>query len=428
MVKKLKKVSRFSGEIFIPPDKSITHRAILLSALSHGTSRIQNPLQGEDCLSTLTCMQSLGITVRKKEKIWEIDGKGLGGFHAAPQALNCGNSGTTMRLLAGILAGQAFDSEMIGDASLMNRPMSRVSDPLGQMGAKIALRNGKFPPIQIKSSHGLNSIKWENKISSAQVKSAVLLAALYANGTTFYEEPLTSRDHTERMLAACGVSIQQDGNQIAIKGGTELKPQNWIVPGDFSSAAFFVVAGLIVPGAQVKMNSVNINPTRTGLLTALQHMGAKIIIGNRQERGGETVADLRVENQTELRSIRLEKRLIPHLIDEIPILAVAATQARGKTILEGIGELRVKETDRIFALAKNLTALGARVEEQPNALVINGPTMLRGALVDSFQDHRIAMAMGIASLVAEGETQIQGSESVAISYPDFWNEIKNLSA
>ncbi len=423
----LKPCTRLSGTLRVPPDKSITHRSVLLSALASGVSTIKNPLEAEDCLSTASCIEALGCRVEKSKGLWKVHGKGLWGFKKPAAPLNCGNSGTTMRLLSGILAGQDFETELFGDASLSSRPMDRISKPLEEMGARFNMKNGRFAPFKIQGTKVLRPIHWRNPVASAQVKSAVLLAGLHAEGETSFEEPSTSRDHTERMLGAAGAHVSVAGFRASVKGPANLKPQEWIVPGDFSSAAFFIAAALLVDGADVTLEEVNMNPTRTGFLTVLQSMGAKIAIENKRDVGGEPVADLIVKGKADLRPAKIDENIVPQLIDEIPVLAVVATQARGTSILRGIEELRVKETDRIAAIAANLRALGANVQEEKAGLIIEGPTPLHGAVVDARSDHRIAMSMAVASLIAHHETTISGSESVAISFPHFWDLLHKLT-
>lgn len=422
----LKSTSRFSGKIRVPPDKSITHRSILLSSLANGVSTITDPLTAEDCLSTASCVEALGCRVEKKEGLWKVHGKGLWGFRR-PETLNCGNSGTTMRLISGILAAQDFESELTGDTSLSSRPMDRVARPLEEMGARFHLREGRFAPFKIQGTKHLRPVQWRNPVASAQVKSAVLLAGLHIDGETSFEEPFPSRDHTERMLRGCGAVVANAGFRISVKGPARLSPQNWAVPGDFSSAAFFIAAALLIDGAEVVLEGVSVNPTRTGFLTVLQSMGAKIGLENQRDIGGEPVADLVVKGRADLRPAKIDENIVPQLIDEIPVLAVVATQARGTSILRGIEELRVKESDRIAAIAANLRSLGAHVEEEKAGLLIEGPTPLKGDVVDAHGDHRIAMSMAVAALIAHQETTITGAESVAISFPSFWELLKQLS-
>lgn len=423
---KINRTSRFSGTVQIPPDKSITHRAVLLSSLAQGTSVVTNPLEAEDCLSTLSCIEALGCGVQKKKGNWTIEGRGLWGYKPPSASLDCGNSGTTMRLLSGILAAQDFESVLTGDASLSKRPMDRIAAPLDAMGAQFQLREGKYAPFRLKGTRALKPVHWKSPVASAQVKSCVLLAGLHAKGETSFEEPSLSRDHTERMLKACGVALKQQGTIVSVHGPALLKPQEWTVPADMSSAAFFLVAGLLVEGASVALKSVNTNPTRTGLLDVLRKMGAQVGQKNEGDQNGEPIADLEVKGGAALQAISLEEKELPRLIDEIPILAVAATQAEGTTYLRGLSELKVKETDRMAAVAANLKTMGAHVKEEDAGLVIEGPTPLHGASIDSFGDHRIAMAFAVAGLIASGETTIRGSECVSISYPAFWESLSFL--
>jgi len=427
MDKKVKPARSFRGSVSVPPDKSITHRAVLLSALARGVSNVQNPLNSEDCLSTLSCVRKLGCQVEKGKDSWNIEGKGLWGLMAAKGKLDCGNSGTTMRLMSGILAAQEFESELVGDASLSQRPMDRIAEPLSAMGAKFSLTKGKFAPFKIKGRRPLNPIHWKSEISSAQVKSAVLLAGLHAEGETVFEEPSLSRDHTERMLRGCGINVDRKEGAIIVRGPSEPKPMNWTVPSDFSSAAFFIAAGLLIDGSEIVLKGINLNPTRTGLLLVLEEMGANLEIRNRQEVGGEPAGDIFVRGKSDLQAVTLSKDLTPRLIDEIPVLAVLATQAKGESVLSGLEELRVKETNRLGAMANNLFRLGAKIRETKDGLIINGPTRLIGGAVDSFLDHRIAMAMAVAGLISKDGVAIQGSESVSISFPDFWNILDELT-
>ncbi len=421
MNRTIQPAKKFSGTIRVPPDKSLTHRSIFFSAIADGVSTIENPLLAEDCLSTARCMETLGVKIERSEKKWTIHGKGFDGLRPSNEPLDCGNSGTTMRLLSGILSGRSFTSTLQGDASLSKRPMNRVSEPLSQMGAAFKMRDGKYAPFELTGTKNLKPLQWKNKVASAQVKSAVLLAALQAQGETIYEEPAPSRDHTERMLAACGVPIHRAGNTLKISGPAKLTPQHWIVPGDISSAAFFMVAGRLVPGANVRLEAVNINPTRTGILDVL-----KFKIENEQVKGGEPIADIVIDTQTPLKAFNIDEEISARLIDEIPVLAVAAAAAEGTSEFSGIEELRFKETDRLKAVATNLKTMGARVEEKKDGLIIHGPTKFKGAKLPSYDDHRIAMAFAVAALVATGETTIEHSECVAISFPNFWDLLDQL--
>ncbi len=426
MVKKvISPVSKFSGTVSVPPDKSLTHRAILFSSLADGDSTIENPLMAADCLSTARCVEELGIKIEKAPGLWTVHGNGLWGFKAPTAPFNCGNSGTTMRLLSGILAAQNFQSQLMGDASLTKRPMNRVADPLKKMGARFTLRNEKFSPMTIHGTKTLRPIHWKNPVASAQVKSAVLLAALHTEGETIYEEPTLSRDHTERMLAACGVPIERSGTTVKITGPAPLKPQQWVVPNDISSAAFFLVGAITVPGAKVRLTAVNVNPTRTGIIDVLKAAGADIKLENERTVGGEAIADIVAAHST-LKPIHVDAEIAPRLIDEIPVLAVAAARANGASIFTGIEELRYKETDRIYAIARNLSAMGGRVEEKNDGFIVHGPTPLHGAFVNSYEDHRIAMAFAIAALHASGATTIDGADCVSISFPNYWDLLDSL--
>lgn len=419
---------RLQGVLEVPSDKSLTHRSIFLSALAEGKSTIENPLMAEDCLSTAKCMEALGCKIdRSNASLWKIEGVGLWGFKPPAYALDCGNSGTTMRLISGIMAAQNFSVTLTGDVSLSSRPMTRVAEPLRSMGAKIHLEKEKFAPIKIEGTPSLKPIHWNSKIASAQVKSCLLLAGLHTKGETSFTEPVLSRDHTERMLKASGVFVHQDGTRVSVQGPSKLKPQSWVVPGDISSAAFFICGALMVPNSDVVLKNINLNPTRTGLLDVLRNAGAVIQIENFGEKGGEPVGDLHINGPQKLGPLKIDETIAPRLIDEIPILAVLATQCGGVSHFSGLEELRVKETDRLRAMAENLKALGANVTEELNGLVIVGDYPLRGGSVKSFDDHRIAMAMAIAGLVSKGETEIEGSEAVSISFPQFWDMLKGLT-
>jgi len=419
VIQKIVPPKKIAGEVLIPPDKSITHRAVLFSSLAKGLSTIENPLEAEDCLSTLQCIEDLGCRITKGEKRWTVEGKGLWGYQRPRRPLHCGNSGTTMRLLSGILSAQPFETELLGDESLSKRPMARVADPLRKMGAAISLHEGNTPPMKITGSKNLKPLDWENPISSAQVKSAILLAALHTKGKTTYSEPTLSRDHTERMLEASGITLQRENATIAIEGSKEPKVMTWVIPGDFSSAAFFVVAALIKPNSSLTLKSVNVNPTRTGLLDVLKQAGAQVQIKNFKMMGGEPVGDIEVTYGTSLKAFEVKNEIVPRLIDEIPILAVLATQSKGVSVFYGVEELRHKESDRIATLSTNLRKMGAKITEEKDGFRVEGPTRLKGATVSSFGDHRIGMACAIAALAAQGESIIEGSEAYAISFVNF---------
>lgn len=423
----LNSVSRFDGTLRVPSDKSITHRAILLAALAKGRSVIRQPLIAEDCLSTLRCVAALGLRVEKKRDEWIVEGKGLWGIKAPTQPLDCGNSGTTIRLLSGILAAQDFKAKLFGDASLSKRPMDRVANPLREMGAEFKLTDGKFAPFEIQGQRKLRPLHWKNPVASAQVKSAVLLAALHTEGETIFEEPSLSRNHTEIMLKTLGADLRVEGSCVRLRGPFEPGERlNWTVPADFSSAAFFLVGALLIKGARLTAQSIIWNPTRTGLLRVMEEMGVSVNM-KEEDLGPELGGSLTIWGGQKLKAVSVGAEIAPRLIDEIPILSVLATQATGKTIISGVEELRVKESDRLSAMAKNLNAMGARVTEKPDGLIIEGPTPLKGAVVDSFDDHRIAMSMAIASLIATGPTTIRNAECVSISFPSFWEKLKELT-
>lgn len=415
------------GEIFVAPDKSISHRSIIFSGLGRGKGTVHNFLRAGDTLSSCGCMRSLGIEILDREERLLVEGKGLHGLKEPEGILDCGNSGTTMRLLSGLLAGQGFLALLSGDHSLNRRPMRRVIEPLTAMGAEIWGRAGGFyPPLAIKGRANLKGLSYRLPVASAQVKSALLLAGLYAGDPTRIIEPEKSRDHTERMLQAMGADLEVRGLEITLKPGRELQAQEFFVPGDISSAAFFLVAALIVPGSEIMIRDVGINPTRAGLIEVLQDMGARLAIENRRVVGGEPIGDI-VASYSELRGARVGGDIIPRLVDEIPILAVAMALAEGESVVRDAGELRVKESDRIQALCSELGQMGAGIEELEDGFVIQGrPEGLTGAAVDSRGDHRIAMSTAIAALKARGETIVHNSEVVDISFPEFWPLLRKL--
>lgn len=406
------------GEITIPGDKSISHRAIMFGAIAKGTTTVSGFLEGEDCLATLQAFRSMGVCIEGPNagKL-TIHGVGKYGLQAPIDSISCGNSGTTMRLLAGLLAAQSFDSLLTGDASLQKRPMERVSQPLRQMGADISTTNG-CPPLSIRGGRTLHGITYEMPIASAQVKSCLLLAAMYAHGETCITEPGVTRDHTERMLEAFSYPVLSRANTITIQGGEfECKGTDIKVPGDISSAAFFIVAATLIPDSNLLIRNVGINPTRTGILTILDKMGANIEITNERLFGGEKVADLRVRH-ADLAGIEIPLSLVPLAIDEFPVLFVAASCAKGATVLHGARELRTKESDRISAMVNGLTHLGIKAEAYDDGLLINGG-ILQGGIVDSFDDHRIAMAFAIAGSIAKGAVTVKNCDNVVTSFPSF---------
>lgn len=406
------------GELDIPGDKSVSHRAVMLAAIADGTSRVQGFLEGEDTRSTAAIFGQLGVRIEAPSaSVRVVHGVGLEGLRAAPDDLDCGNAGTGMRLLAGLLAGQRFDSVLVGDASLSRRPMARVIDPLRRMGARIDAREGGLPPLRIIGNNVLQGIDFKLPVASAQVKSAVLLAGLYATGETRVLEPHPTRDYTERMLSAFGWPIRFSPGVAQLSGGHRLRGTDVDVPADFSSAAFFLVAASLVPGSDLLLRRVGMNPRRTGLLEALRLMGADIQALSPGEQGGEPVADLRVRH-ARLRGIEVPEHLVPDMIDEFPALFVAAALAEGRTVVRGAAELRVKESDRIAVTAAALQALGARVLETPDGAVIDGGP-LHGGTVDSHGDHRVAMSLAIAAQLAGGEVRIGDCANVATSFPGF---------
>jgi len=410
----------------VPGDKSISHRAALLGALAEGRSHVRGFLAGGDCLATLDSLSRLGVRWQLHGDTLEMEGAGLRGLREPDDVLDCANSGTTMRLLAGVLAGQQFVSVLTGDASLRARPMDRVVEPLRAMGADISGRaGGRLAPLTIRGAN-LRGIRYPLPIASAQVKSAVLLAGLFAEGETLVEEPAPSRDHSERMLQAAGVDVRREGPLIRLAPPERLAPQDRTIPGDFSSAAFWIVAAAAHPNAELRLSGVGLNPTRLGLLDALRAMGASIEIEEERTAGGEPAGDIIVRS-SRLRGIEVAGDVIPRLIDEAPVLAVAACFAEGRTVLRDAAELRVKESDRIATVARELRKLGAEVEELPDGLVIEGRGVLRGATVESGGDHRLAMALAVAGLLADGETQVAGAEAVEVSYPAFWQDLETAA-
>lgn len=420
------------GRARLPGDKSISHRALLLGALADGASEIAGALLEGDCAATMHCMEALGVDVRLHDidpvhgmGRLTIQGRGLRGLRAPSHPLDCRRSGTTMRLLCGILAGQSFDCVLTGDPQLLKRPMRRVSEPLRLMGASIRDTDGRAP-LYI-AGRPLHGITYTLPVASAQVKSALLLAGLLAEGETHLHNPAPSRDHTERMLRAMGADIQEEGLRVRIRPAQRLHPFTMEVPGDLSSAAFLIAAGMLVPGSDIVIENVGLNPTRIGLLDALWAMGADIEVLDQRLAGGEPVGDLRVR-ASGLRGTEIAGDLIPRAIDELPILAIIATQASGQTVIRDAAELRVKETDRIVAMTERLRRLGARVEELPDGMVIEGPAPLHGAVVDSGGDHRVAMCMMVAGLIASGETIVQDAGCAADSYPGFMETLVRLGA
>jgi 3-phosphoshikimate 1-carboxyvinyltransferase len=428
----LNKARIFKGEFSPPPDKSISHRAIILSAISKGKSLIKNLLISKDTESTINAFKALGVEIQgsggqlSDEII--IHGKGLYGLREPFDVIDCGNSGTTIRLISGVLSGNPFLSILTGDSSLRTRPMARIIKPLSLMGADITGRDdNRYPPLSINGKK-LNSINYTLPVASAQVKSCLLLAGLYSYGETEISEPKKSRDHTERMLSAFGGNVTVDGLKVTVKESGNLSPSAIEVPGDFSSAAFFIVASLLIPDSEITVKNVGINPTRTGLLEVLKKMGARIEILNIRNVSGEPVADICCRGKSELNAVQINEETIPSMIDEFPVVCIAAAFAEGKTTIKGAGELRVKESDRIKSITSELRKMGVEIEEYTDGLSIAGTASLHGANLDSYRDHRIAMALAVAALAAEGKTTINGASSVDISFPGFFDTIRMLSS
>lgn len=427
MVKEVSHCSVLRGEITLPGDKSISHRAILFNSIAQGKAKLSNLSPGADCTSTLTCLKAMGIRAKQLSPTeLEIEGAGKEGLQEAEDVLNAGNSGTTIRLLTGLLAAQPFFSIITGDSSLRSRPMGRIMSPLQSMGARIWGRgNDSLAPLAIKGGK-LRGISYTLPVASAQLKSAILLAGLFAEGETAIEEPALSRDHTERLLQAMGVKLKRDDRHLSLTPPTHpLSSVDLHVPGDISSAAYWLVLGAIHPDARITLRGVGINPTRTGIIDVLQEMGAKLIIEKRGQAGGEPVADISVQS-SDLNGVRIGGDLIPRLIDEIPVVAVAACAARGNTVIRDAAELRVKESDRINSTVTELSKLGAKIEELSDGISIEGTENLYGAECSSHHDHRLAMAIGIAGLIAAGQTVIRDAEAVEISYPGFWQDMDKI--
>lgn len=428
MIKSIKKAGKISGTINVPGDKSISHRAVMFGALAEGDTRITGFLESEDCLSTIRCIRALGVKIDKENEDYIVRGKGISGLREPDEILDCGNSGTTIRLLSGLVSGLGFHVVMTGDASLRKRPMTRVKDPLEKMGVRFdGKENGKYAPISVRGKN-LKAITYKMPVASAQVKSAILLAGLNAEGTTEIIEDIPSRDHTERMLKSFGADITvvdyEKGKKITLNK-SRLKAENVSVPGDISSAAFFIAAAAAMPGSDLTVENIGLNPARTGVITALKKMGADIHILNEKVIAGEPIGDVRVKGG-KLKGIDIIELDIPSMIDEIPILAVIAAMADGETVITGAQELKVKESDRIAVMASELLKVGVDVEELPDGLIIRGGKKIKGGHVHSNNDHRIAMSMAICGLFSENGIEVDGSEAVMISYPNFFETIKKI--
>lgn len=421
----IKDAHRLEGKITVPGDKSISHRTVMLGALARGTTEVNGFLMGEDCLNTVRCFRKLGVNIEISPKKVSIEGRGLGGLKEPEDILNVGNSGTTIRLLSGILAGQNFISFLRGDSSIHKRPMDRIIEPLTLMGAKIMGRgNNTLAPLAIKGGE-LKAIEYTTPVASAQVKSAILLAGLFADGWTKVSQPAKSRDHTEIMLKAFGAQVEEKGNAVMVKGRPWLQGQKMVVPGDISSAAFFLVAGAISSQGSLTVRNVGLNPTRSGIIDVLIQMGAKIYIRNTIVSGGEPMGDISIESSS-LQGVQIAGDMVPRLIDEIPVIAVLGACAAGITEIRDAQELKVKESNRLSAIAGELSKMGVPIEELPDGLRIYGGKKLKGAVCESHHDHRIAMALAVAGLVAQGTTVIKNAEVINISFPGFANTLRDI--
>jgi 3-phosphoshikimate 1-carboxyvinyltransferase len=429
MIQSLQPAEAVSGTVLLPGDKSISHRYAMLAAIAEGTSVLEHFAASRDCHSTLACLSSLGVDVRESGRVVTIHGRGLRGLHVPAQLLDAGNSGTTIRLLSGILAGQPFESSITGDQSLSNRPMGRIMEPLRRMGAAIESRDGNLPPLKIRGG-SLSGIRYRLPVASAQVKSCVLLAGLYGNGPTAVEETIPTRDHTEIALNQFGAGIGIQGNWIEIQPEPRLKPRHLTGPADLSGAAFFLAAAALLPGSDLLLPGVGLNRRRRELLNYLLSAGLDIAVNNETDPAGESRGDLRVRHSPDLLRRKLptiKGELVAALIDEIPVLAVLASQVTGVFELSNAEELRVKESDRISALVTNLRSMGAEVEEKPDGLMISGGRRLHGADIITKNDHRIAMAFAVAALAAEGETRIHDAECADVSFPGFWDALRQVT-
>lgn len=419
------KANGLSGELTVPGDKSISHRSIMLGSIAKGTTAIRGFLQGADCLSSIACFRKMGVEIQNDGDLVTVKGLGLRGLKAPTDTLDVGNSGTTTRLMSGILAAQNFSCRVNGDASIQKRPMKRIMLPLSMMGANITSELGNdCAPLRITGSD-LHGIAYDSPVASAQVKSAILFAGLYADGVTSVTEPAVSRNHTELMFESFGVDIKTEGRTATVHPASELYAQEIEVPGDISSAAYFIAAGLITPNSEITIKNVGINPTRDGILRVCEMMGANVKLEAKGGGVGEPIADITVSTTT-LHGCEIGGNIIPTLIDEIPIIAIMAATAEGDTIIKDAAELKVKESNRIDVMVSNLSAMGASIEATDDGMIIHGGKTLHGAAIDSKLDHRIAMSFAVASLIADGETEILGSECVDISYPTFYRDLMKL--
>ena len=425
---KVAKIHKLRGEITVPGDKSISHRSIMLGALADGTTEVTGFLQGADCLSSIACFQKMGVTIENNPNTntVRITGRGLHGLTKPEGILDVGNSGTTTRLMSGILAAQPFTSTIDGDASIRKRPMGRIMTPLSMMGAQFeSLQTQQCAPFKI-SGGSLKGIHYDSPVASAQVKSAILFAGLYADGETSVTEPSLSRNHTELMFESFGIDIKSKGTTATVQPANQLIPQKIQIPGDISSAAYFIVAGLITPNSEITIKNVGINPTRDGIITVCKNMGADITVSHSYDKIGEPRADITVKSSA-LQGCVIEGDIIPKLIDEIPVIAIMAAFADGTTIIKDAQELKVKESNRIDVMVENLSAMGVDIEGTEDGMIIHGGKPLHGAAIDSKSDHRIAMSFAIAGSLADGETDILNAECVNISYPQFYQDMQRLT-
>lgn len=422
---KFSKCNGLKGEVTIPGDKSVSHRSVMFGAIAKGTTEIHNFLQGADCLSTIACFSSMGVAIENNGDTVLVHGNGMRGLKKPDSILDCGNSGTTTRLISGILAAQNFTVTLTGDESIQKRPMKRIMTPLSLMGAQIrSIHDNGCAPLEITGS-SLHGIHYQSPVASAQVKSAILLAGLYADGETRVTEPYLSRNHTELMLSRFGADVHTEDTTAVIRTASELFGQQIFVPGDISSAAFFLAAGLITPNSEILVRNVGINPTRDGILHVFRDMGADITMLHVKDDGGEPTADILVRSSS-LHGTVIGGSIIPTLIDELPVIAAAACFAHGDTIIRDASELKVKESNRVEVMVRNLSAMGAHVEETEDGMIIHGGRPLHGAVIDSRLDHRIAMTFAIAAGLADGVTEILGAECVNISYPGFYTDLQRL--
>lgn len=422
---KFTKASPLKGEITIPGDKSISHRSVMFGSIAKGTTEISHFLQGADCLSTISCFKKMGIQIENNQDTVIVHGNGLRGLKKPETILDCGNSGTTTRLISGLLAAQDFDVTLTGDESIQKRPMKRIMDPLSLMGADIkSVKENGCAPLSIggKKLHGIH---YTSPVASAQIKSCILLAGLYAECETKVTEPYVSRNHSEIMLKYFGANVKTEGTTACIAPAEELYGNKIVVPGDISSAAYFIAAGLMIPGSEILIKHVGINPTRDGIIHVCRDMGADITLLKVNTDSGEPTADILVKSGS-LQGITIGGAIIPTLIDELPMIAAMACFAEGETIIKDAAELKVKESNRIEVMVRNLSAMGADVEETEDGMIIRGGKPLHGAVIDSKLDHRIAMTFAVAGLCAEGETEILGAECVNISYPGFYQDLERL--